>query len=311
MERKVLQIHPTQFCNYQCLHCYSSSSPKLKQYLTKEKVESVITDATELGYKRLSVSGGEPLLYVHLEEILSVAKEKGMSTSLITNGSFSQKRYSKLHGLVDTIAVSLDGDKTLHNKIRQNKTAFDRVDCFLDFAPSYFRNVGIAFSISDDSWETIPSILEYGKDKNVDIIQFHPLESFGRAKKSGLSLNSASLKRAYLLLNALMCQYRFPIQVDVLGKASASRIMTPKIYGRNAADIIDLLVLNEKGQVFPYTYGMDNQWMIADLDQRFSEGWVNFKNFKLPYFRKWCIESYEQYDELIFGPSEPFFERVA
>lgn len=76
--------------------------------------------ATKLGY-----AFTEPLIYTHLEESLRYAKEKGLVTTLTTNG-LGLKRWAPV---LDTnnlyeLNLSLDGPADLHNTIRGNEYSF-------------------------------------------------------------------------------------------------------------------------------------------------------------------------------------------
>jgi Fe-coproporphyrin III synthase len=276
----------------------------LTSFVDVEIIQKAVRNVADLGFERLSISGGEPLLYPHLKNILIAAREVGMSTSLVTNGSFPQKKYEELVGLVDIIGVSLDGKKELHNEIRQKASAYDKVERFLDFSQNVFSSVGIIYSLSDQSWEDVPEMLDFGKEKKVNFFQIHPIEEVGRAKKtSSLSLTSANLKRAYILTKSLSCQFPFPIQMDVLSRDSAIKSMVPNtsVIG---SDTIDLLVMNEKGEVLPYTYGIDPEWRIADLrETTLMEGWDIFMDHKLKQFEEWCRLSIESEEELLYPPS--------
>jgi MoaA/NifB/PqqE/SkfB family radical SAM enzyme len=90
--RAILQIHPSLRCNLTCAHCYSSSGPQASEELDPETVCGVISDAAEMGYNVVSVSGGEPLLYAGLEQVLAHAKSLGLFTTITTNGYFNQER---------------------------------------------------------------------------------------------------------------------------------------------------------------------------------------------------------------------------
>jgi MoaA/NifB/PqqE/SkfB family radical SAM enzyme len=82
----VLQVHPTRRCNLACAHCYSSSGPTLRKALDVDLLSGCLEDAAALGYRQLAVSGGEPLLYDRLAELLARARALGMLTSVTSNG---------------------------------------------------------------------------------------------------------------------------------------------------------------------------------------------------------------------------------
>jgi MoaA/NifB/PqqE/SkfB family radical SAM enzyme len=278
----------------------------MKSVLNIKLVNSALEAAFNMGYQHLAISGGEPLLYPNLKELLDSAKYIGMRTSLITNGSFSESKYAEMQGLLDSIAVSIDGSQDLHNQVRANKSSFQKVDKFLDFSQKYFSNTGIAFSLSDQSWEMIPQMLDYAKSKSVDLFQIHPLESIGRANNQNLiSLSNGNLKRAYILTKALQCQYPFPIQFDAFNSRTASNTLLPNINNEQASDVIDLLVLAESGIILPYSYGIPSKWQVANLHkQGLTEGWNSFRETKLDDFYSWCQKTLENQSELIFTPSK-------
>jgi MoaA/NifB/PqqE/SkfB family radical SAM enzyme len=78
----------------------------------------------------ISVSGGEPFLRSDLAETLAMLLQHGLEYSVLlsTNGTLPQRVEELLQTIGDPsrlyIAVSLDGLENTHNKIRENKQAF-------------------------------------------------------------------------------------------------------------------------------------------------------------------------------------------
>src|SRR5271168_4985172 len=85
----ILQIHPSLRCNLSCAHCYSSSGPAVRAELDAFTICRVISDAAAMGYRVVSVSGGEPLMYSALDKVLGHAKSLDMLTTVTTNGFFT------------------------------------------------------------------------------------------------------------------------------------------------------------------------------------------------------------------------------
>lgn len=289
--RRMLQIHPSLFCNFECSHCYSSSSSKSKNTLDAVYVIQTIENAFELGYHCLSISGGEPLLYPDLKEILTVAKDIGMATSLITNGSFHKSRYEDLTGLVDTIGVSIDGEQALHNAIRQNKNSFGRASDVLDFAKNIFPSVGISFTLTDESWEQLPALIEYAEAKGVNIFQIFPLERNGRAAFNKYSLSSETMMRAYLISQILDENSTTDIHFNCFSKSNLKKLSSCSLEDtdQEMADIIDLVVLNEHGELLPYTYGLSPLFKITDKYKPLRRDvWLNYKGRSLELLMSAC-----------------------
>jgi Fe-coproporphyrin III synthase len=178
----VLQLHPTRACNLRCLHCYSNSGPQHRDALDIKLLNGAITDACHEGYTRVSVSGGEPLMYRHLRPLLEHARGLGLHTSLTTNGTLIRPQVlAWLPDLVDVIAVSVDGVPVSHNRIRGSGQAFELMRRGL----IRLREAGIAFAViftlTQDNLDELPWVVEFSAGHGARIVQVHPLEGFGRA----------------------------------------------------------------------------------------------------------------------------------
>ena len=68
---KSLFLHITNGCNLKCKHCYSFDNKKTTGNLKKKEIIKLIDEFRELGGKKLTISGGEPLLR---KDILSILK---------------------------------------------------------------------------------------------------------------------------------------------------------------------------------------------------------------------------------------------
>jgi len=81
------QIEITTKCNFNCTYCSRASLPKdlINKNMSFKKVKRII-DMTKFEY--ITFQGfGEPLLNNELEQMLSYAKSKSITTRIVTNGS--------------------------------------------------------------------------------------------------------------------------------------------------------------------------------------------------------------------------------
>lgn len=121
-----LQVHPDRRCNLQCLHCYSDAGPAVSEQLEIDLLQTVVADAAAIGYRVMSVSGGEPLLYPELGKLLRAAHAAGLVTTVTTNGMLLDQRQLNVLGAdCDLVAISLDGIPESHNFMRNSSRAFD------------------------------------------------------------------------------------------------------------------------------------------------------------------------------------------
>src|SRR5690349_14177834 len=123
-QTRVVQIHPTRRCNLRCLHCYSSSSPDQRDMLDRALLADALSDCAAAGYHWASFSGGEPLMYPALPELLAHARSLGMQTAVATNGMLlDARRLDRLADVTDMFAISIDGVPESHNTIRGSSRA--------------------------------------------------------------------------------------------------------------------------------------------------------------------------------------------
>jgi len=117
----LLSIEVTTNCNLHCLHCIVQSSRGKGSFLSLPLVQDILKEGYEMGYRRLHVTGGEPLLWERLPAALDDAFSLGYESVLInTNGTLLSKDIcSRLsaYGKV-SISISLDGPKESHAHIR-------------------------------------------------------------------------------------------------------------------------------------------------------------------------------------------------
>jgi MoaA/NifB/PqqE/SkfB family radical SAM enzyme len=100
----------TDFCNAKCRSCsfWETKNPKFPK---KEELPEIVDFIREkLGCGFLEVTGGEPLTYPFVYDLISLASKKGMMTQLMTNASLLDSRaIRRLEDAgLDMIAISVD-----------------------------------------------------------------------------------------------------------------------------------------------------------------------------------------------------------
>lgn len=127
--RFTLQWHITHRCNLRCSHCYQDDYSAFEAWEDLEPVldqyEALLNAYGFKGY--LNITGGEPLTHPDLFRLLRAARDRGVTTAVLTNGTLigaREARSLKACG-VDYVQVSLDGMKKTHDAIR-GAGSFDR-----------------------------------------------------------------------------------------------------------------------------------------------------------------------------------------
>jgi len=80
-----------------------------KGHLPKKEALEVIQKLVDFGFQKITFAGGEPTLCPWLTELLKTAKEGGLTTMIVTNGSNLSKEFLIKNRLyLDWIAISID-----------------------------------------------------------------------------------------------------------------------------------------------------------------------------------------------------------
>ncbi|MCK4851971.1 MAG: radical SAM protein [Candidatus Omnitrophica bacterium] len=113
-----LYLHVTDTCNLRCIYCYNQTQRSQKKIsvadgsdapLTSAQIHGLLDESARLKGKEIVFTGGEPLFRKDLCELAAYAKAKGLSTSLLTNGTLIDRGMAaKIAGSFDSVVVSFD-----------------------------------------------------------------------------------------------------------------------------------------------------------------------------------------------------------
>ncbi|MBT5551617.1 MAG: radical SAM protein [Nitrospina sp.] len=264
---KIVQIHPTRHCNLACLHCYSESSPEQTESLNPALVCEFLSDMKKQGYAVASFSGGEPLIYPGLKSVLEHAKNLGLSTSVVSNGILLTKnKLRELDGLIDTLAISVDGTPERHNKIRNSPKAFQRMSNNLRNLAGSNINLGFIHTLSDKSFEDIRWITDFCLEHKASLLQLHPLEKIGwTTDEFGKQVPNNEFCTRFFLFTFLLQQKhggRIRFQIDLMNSSTLQKhpelVFAQKEFefkGQTLGELVNPIILEPSGDVLPMCYG--------------------------------------------------------
>ena len=301
---RIVHLHPTLQCNLECVHCYSSSSPSAKDRLEPESLFNFLEIAYKEGYNTISISGGEPFLYGGLEKVLKFSKNIGFQTLVATNGMLlKSKKNQDILQYIDLIAVSIDGQPVLHNKIRNQFNAFEKMLEGLEVLKKNKKDFGIIHTLTNESWESIFWLGEFAKEHGAKLLQFHPIENYGRAKSNlkAYELGEEVLHKIYILISYMKEKHQsdFFVQLDMLHrdyiKSFPASVQIFPLETRHAvlSDLIQTIIVDEKGHIIPLCYGFSNSYKIGNvnsIDKNTFENYINLKWAELNTFLNQCYQ---------------------
>lgn len=109
-----VNFHLWEPCNMRCKFCFATfqdvkQSILPKGHLPKEQAVEVIHQLAEIGFEKITFAGGEPTLCPWLGDLIQVAKNVGMTTMIVSNGSKLSKEFLETNReQLDWIALSID-----------------------------------------------------------------------------------------------------------------------------------------------------------------------------------------------------------
>ena len=108
-----VRLSLTDACNFCCPYCRPAEITPQSQHqlLSVDEWMTILGAFHQVGVKAVRLTGGEPLLYPHIEELLARIKQTGWfeDISMTTNGSLLAPRAKKLKELgLNRVNISLD-----------------------------------------------------------------------------------------------------------------------------------------------------------------------------------------------------------
>lgn len=214
MVQAVIQL--TQRCNYRCAFCFVNPLPG-KHVNATPQTYGYLRALGKLGVSSVTLSGGEPTLVKDLLRVVETAKGLGMTVSLATNGS---RPHHPALGMVDHVQLSLDGPRTIHNKVRGSRAAYANVIRCIDTVTA---PVSVQVTVTEETVKTLAETVELLAELPVSSVSVVPVDS------AGTSVDTPWLHRALEIVSE-----------HYLRKPSKKRIfspLAPAILARSLAGI--------------------------------------------------------------------------
>ena len=90
-----------------CVHCFAANLPAA--LLPLDNSIKLVRMLAQAGFRKINFAGGEPMLYNGIDDLIRVAKENGMTTSVVTNGTrITDAWLDDIAGCLDWITLSID-----------------------------------------------------------------------------------------------------------------------------------------------------------------------------------------------------------
>jgi GTP 3',8-cyclase len=196
-----LRISVTDRCNFRCTYCMPSDGIEFKnhdQMLRYEDIGKIAQEAGKMGFYKIRLTGGEPLVKKNIERCVALIKETGYyrDICMTTNGSLLtfEKAVALKAGGLDRITVSLDTlDSDTFTQITRGGVIAD-VFRGIDAAQTAgFANTKVNMVITNETKpDEIEKMRSFCQSKGVHLQLIH---RFTLSDREDISINEIAAQR--------------------------------------------------------------------------------------------------------------------
>ncbi len=196
-----LFVELTNKCNLRCKHCYGGFGFNNDKSLDVEQLKQVIHDASESGAYQLDLTGGEPMLYPHINELLEFAYKEGMLVRIFTNLTLlTEKSLNMLikYG-VKEIVTSLDSCyANAHDIFRGQNGCFDKTINAIKILKKKNMPVSVNTMIGNHNKDDIDTLVMFISELNVkSVLDVIVPEGRGTELNENIKDSAKIIKRIY------------------------------------------------------------------------------------------------------------------
>ena len=116
----IAYIELTRACNLRCKHCLNNSGIKSNDEIEYDELLRIIKSLIESGIFEIRFTGGEPLLYPQIFDIIKFCSDNHLYVSIGSNGTLMTESIVKKlkESGINKAIISLDGTEEAHDRIR-------------------------------------------------------------------------------------------------------------------------------------------------------------------------------------------------
>lgn len=183
-----LYLYLADQCNLACGHCWISPgfSQARKEGIPIGHLTRTIGEATALGLQSVKLTGGEPLLYRDISELLAFLASAGVAVIIETNGTLLD------NGILETlksckvsgISVSLDAcTPAVHDGLRGVKGSFQRTLAGLRRLSEFGFDFQVIMTLHRRNRAELPGLISLCRELGAGSLKINPLMPCGRGKE--------------------------------------------------------------------------------------------------------------------------------
>lgn len=170
----IIQFQYNYACNFSCTHCSISRMKKDARSLAIPDVKNIADQADAMGLGHWVITGGEPLVFKDMDQLVEAVGPERFYISSDTNGYLmtdEKARHMEAIG-IDKIQMSLDSIRPSdHDAFRKKDSAFERAMRCIDAVKKTGMKLIIQTVVTKQRLysEEFMEMLEFGKKNSIPI----------------------------------------------------------------------------------------------------------------------------------------------
>jgi radical SAM protein with 4Fe4S-binding SPASM domain len=182
---KEFKIEVTYQCDLNCIHCSSDAHPSNRQEMSRDDCIRILAEAAQMGTRDVAFSGGEPLLWPYIFDVVKAAAQHGLNVTIYTSGcadDFTQKA-TLLHtvGASRFIFSVFGATATTHERITRKTGSFVRTQSALQDALTAGLNTELHFVPMSSNYHELTVIARIARNLGASRVSVLRLVPQGRA----------------------------------------------------------------------------------------------------------------------------------
>lgn len=284
LKRCVWEI--TLACCFSCKYCGSGGGKARDNELSLEECLILADELAKLGCERVSMIGGEVFMRKDWKQIVKRLTDHNIRVNIITNGfTFKEELINDLKELkVESISVSLDGPKEVHDKYRQ-AGSYERAINAIEILCKNEINVSVISTLNRENSEYLQEFLDIIRKYPIFAWQLQSCSPMGNASRNNIDY-AYDFKKVISFVEENLYKYPFAIGVaDNIGYFTPSdgRIRGNKFkdsYFRGCSAGISALGIDSVGNIRGCESMYDEKFIEGNVrHESLSSIWNNPDNF--------------------------------
>lgn len=107
MSKRNLRVVLSDRCNYNYTFCSHNFNRCRNRDIPLAFLKECVKVFASLGGEKVAYTGGEPLIFHHLPEIMRLSKSLGLTNAITTNGSMLPLQPEEFYPLADSLNISV------------------------------------------------------------------------------------------------------------------------------------------------------------------------------------------------------------